>query len=192
MNSRNIKNLRIIRILLNNLEDSLTKYKIAKLSGCSTAWVIEFLGKLELLNLVRGTKILNKDKLVDYYIEKAPKEKFFDFYVKNPIEFLKRVELDYALTTYGAENLTTHILFPSRYDIYIKEKDLEEWKKSILKDGLIGKGNLRLIIAKDETILNEARNIKKIKIVSESQLLIDLKREGGVCIEAYNIIIKNV
>jgi len=190
MVSRNIKNLRIIKILLGNPKGNLTKYKIAKLANCSKPWVIEFLRKLENKELIKKTKILDFDKLVDYYIEIMPKIKYFDFFVQNPIKFLKQTKLDYALTTYGAENYISHHLFPSRYDIYIKEEGLNKWKKIILKNGLFGKGNLRLLIAKDEVIIKEATTIKGIKMVSMPQLLIDLKREGGVCLEVYNILVK--
>ena len=190
MKMRNIKNLRIIKLLLGTPKGDLTKYKIAKLVGSSKPWVIEFLRKLETIKLVKKTKVLNFDKLVDYYIEKMPKLKHFDFFVQDPISFLKKSKLDHALTTYGAENLTAHHLFPSRYDIYIKEKDLNKWKSMIVKKGLFGKGNLRLIIVKDETILKEIKTIKGIKIVSTPQLIIDLKREGGVCLEGYKLLVK--
>lgn len=181
---RNVKNLRIIRILLEN--KGLTKYRIAKLSDCSVPWVIEFLRKLE------KAKVSKPDELIDYAISRLPKLKYSEYYAKDPIKLLKESKLNYALTTYGAENLTTHQLFPSRYDIYIKEEDKELWKKDILNDGLIGKGNVRLIIPKDESVFKESRLIKNINLVSKPQLLIDLKKEGGVCTEAYNLIIKNV
>lgn len=189
MNRRNIKNLRIIKILLSNPKEELTKYRIAKLAKCSKPWVIEFLRKLEKKKLIKKTKILNFDKLVDYCIEIMPKLKYFDFFVQDPIKFLKKSKLEYALTTYGAENFTSRQLFPTRYDIYIKEQDFGKWKALILKNGLIGKGNLRLIIPNDKTILEETQTIKGIKIVSMSQLLIDLKREAGVCMEAYSILV---
>ena len=53
MVSRNIKNLRIIKILLGNPKGNLTKYKIAKLANCSKPWVIEFLRKLENKELIK-------------------------------------------------------------------------------------------------------------------------------------------
>ena len=116
--------------------------------------------------------------------------KYFDFYVQAPIEFRKKSGLEYALTTYGAENFVSRHLFPSRYDIYIKEEDLNMWKSLIIKKGLLGKGNLRVILAKDKSVFKESKEIKGVKSVSISQLLIDLKKEGGVCIEAYNILVK--
>jgi len=189
---RNVKNLRIIRMVLNKPDGTLSKYRIAKDTKTSISWVVEFFGSLEKKKLVKKTKVLDFDKLVDYYIEIMPKLTYFDFYVKDPIALLKQSKLDYALTTYGAENYTSHQLFPSRYDIYIKEADFDTWKAMILKDGLLGKGNLRLILANDPALFKETSIINGIKIITKPQLLIDLKREGGVCLEAYQTLVKNV
>ena len=117
-----------MRVLLTSPEGSLTKYKIAKLANCAKSWVIEFLRKIEEQNLVKKTKVLDFDKLVDLYIEIMPKMKYFDFFVQDPVKFLKQSKLDYALTTYGAENFISRHLFPSRYDIYVKEEDVDKWK----------------------------------------------------------------
>ena len=189
MKRRNIKNLRIIRILLTNPDGTLTKYRIAKQAESSTPWVIEFLRKLEGQKLVRKTKVLDFNKLVDYCIEIMPKIKYSEFFVQEPLKLLNESRLDYALTTYGAENFTSRHLFLSRYDVYIKEEDFDKWKSLIIREGLLGKGNLRLILANDHAIFREAKDIKGIKIVSMPQLLIDLKREGGVCMEAYNMLV---
>ena len=189
MEKRNIKNLRIIRILLSNPDGSLTKYRIAKQAESSTSWVIEFLRKLESQKLARKTKVLDFDRLIDHYIETMPKMKYFEFFVQEPLKLLNESKLDYALTTYGAENFTSRHLFLSRYDVYIKKEDIDKWKSLILKEGLLGKGNLRLIIVNDDMMFKEAKDIKGIKIVSMPQLLIDLKREGGVCMEAYNMLV---
>ena len=190
MDKRNIKNLRIIRILLNTPDGSLTKYKIAKQADCSGPWVIEFLRKLEKNKLVKGTKLLNSDKIIDYYLETMPKLKYYDFYVNNPIELLKKSKLKYAITTYTAENYFTRQLFPTRYDTYIDENDIPKWKRLIMKEGLIGKGNFRLLATYDEKIFDESSEIKGTKIVSMPLLLIDLKREGGVCMESYFLLTK--
>ncbi len=192
MESRNLKSLRIIRVLLKQPDGSLTKYKLAKLARCTKPWVIEFLRKLEQKKLVKRTKVLNIDKLIDYYLEIVPRQKHFDFYVQEPIKLLQRSKLDYALTTYAAENFTSYQLFLTRYDVYINEEDLDKWKALISKNGLIGKGNLRLIITNDKLVFEESQIIRGINIVSLPQLLIDLKKEGGVCIEAYDVLIKNV
>lgn len=188
MQRRNIKNLRIIRVLLSEPKGDLTKYRIAKKAGCSLPWVIEFLRNLESKGIVRNTKVLDIDSLVDHYLKVMPKIKYFDFYTPEPFKLLEDIDLSYALTTYAAENFITRQLFITRYDIYIIESQFENWKKKILKNGLIGKGNLRLIFSYDEDIIKEAKSIKKINLVSKEMLLIDLKREGGVCMESYSLL----
>jgi len=42
-------------------------YKVAKEAGCSFSWVHEFLGKLELMMLVEGTRVRNYEGLVRYW-----------------------------------------------------------------------------------------------------------------------------
>ncbi len=190
MKGRNVKNLRMIRALLGAPDGRLTKYRVAKLAECSTPWVIEFLRKLEAQKLVRGTKVLDADGLIGLYTGTMPEARHFDFFVQEPLKFLKQAKLAYALTTYAAENFVSRHLFPSRYDAYIKSADLDRWKAMAIGKGLIGKGNLRLIVAEDESVLREAKDARGIRIVSMPQLLIDLKAEGGVCVEAYNILVK--
>lgn len=190
VNARNVKNLRIIRVLLGRPNGGLTKYGLAKRAGCSKSWVIEFLKKIEAKNLAAGTRVLDFDGLVDYYIKMAPGNVYFDFFVQDPIRFLKESGLDYALTTYGAENYVGHHLFPSRYDVYVKQGDIDKWKALVVSGGgLFGKGNLRLIMANDEAVFGETINVSGIDVVSMPQLLIDLRREGGVCMEAYNLLV---
>jgi len=55
---------RILRILLNEPDGTLTMYKVAKEAGCSFSWVHEFLGKLEVIMLVEGTRVRNYEGLV--------------------------------------------------------------------------------------------------------------------------------
>jgi len=57
---------------------------------------------------------------------------------------------------------------------------LDRWKSLVIKKGLLGKGNLRVILAKDKAIFKESKDIKGVNAVSIPQLLIDLKKEGGV------------
>ena len=192
MAKRNIKNLRIMRALMAHPQGELTKYRISQIAGCSVPWVIEFLRKLEKEGITKKTKLLNRDKLIAYYVESIPKATYFECYVQNPLQFLKGSSLPYALTTYGAENLTSHHLFPTRYDIYIRKDDSDAWKHLIAKEGLLGKGNLRIIPTHDNAIFSEGRKVKGVQLVSLPQLMIDLKKEGGVAEEAFAMLVKNV
>jgi hypothetical protein len=141
---RGKKRERIIRILLHN--QVLTKYRIAKLAQCSYPWVDEFLKFLEQKKLVKITKVIDKKKLVDYWqsIHKTPKR--VEYMVQQPLKLLKNTKLRYALTTYQADNIVEHFLFPSRTDIYILPEDKEKWHQLLIKKGLYGKGNFRILI----------------------------------------------
>ncbi len=111
--------------------------------------------------------------------------------VKEPLNLLKKMKLDYALTTYQAENLIQRHLFPSRTDIYVKELDIATWHEKMLQNGLYGSGNVRVIVA-DEHIMYGKQKIRGLFVVSKAQLIIDLLSEGGVCAEAAEILIEHV
>jgi DNA-binding MarR family transcriptional regulator len=190
MSRNNIKTRRIILELLHNPDGSLTKYRIAKETKTNISWVIHFLKRLEQKKLVRKTKVLNFDKLIDYYLTLDSRKKFFEFYIPQLLEYLKKAKRDYALTTYSAENLISHHLFPSRTDVYVREENIEAWKKELFKKGLTGKGNLRLIVAHDNYLFKFVQKINNLKVVTIPLLMIDLKREGGVCMQAYEYLVK--
>lgn len=183
-----IKRERILRVLLNNPDGDLTKYRVMKLSRCSKSWTIDYLRNLENLKLVNKTKVLNKEKLLDHWFSIAQKPRHYDFFVQSPKEFLNDTNIDYVLTTYMAENLLNHYLFPSRTDIYIRGGDLLLWKEKICRNGLVGKGNLRVLVH-DEHVFYEKKKIKGMWVASVPQVMIDLRREGGVCLEAYDMMV---
>lgn len=184
---------RILRVLFEAKDESLSKMEISKRAECSRPWVIAFLKELENKRLVKGTRIVNKTTLLNYWVDIANKpKKHRDYMVKEPLELLKKAEMEYALTTYQAENIVQHYLFPSRIDLYIKEKDMDKWHALIMKNGLYGKGNVKLIIADDEQVMYGKRVINSLKIVSIPQLIVDLKNEGGPCVEAAQMLIKRL
>lgn len=186
---RGQKRERILRVLFS--EDNLSKNEISKRTKCSRQWVILFLRELEKEKLVKNTRIINRKKLLRYWlkIHKKPK-KYKEYMIKEPLKLLKKTNLDYALTTYLAENLVQKYLFPTRTDIYIKEKDKEKWHKLMTNNGLYGKGNVRIII--DEDAMQEKRKIKNLCIVSLTQLIIDLFNEGGPAEEAAEMLLRKL
>jgi len=182
---------RIIRILLNEPGGMLTKYRVAKEAECSFSWVHEFLGKLEAMRLVNGTRIRDYEGLLGYWLKVKTKSDKKEYMHKDPLSLLKRTRLQYALTTYQAENLVQHYLFPSRTDLYIMEKDAERWHKLMARGGLVGKGNVRLLLA-DCHVFYGLFEQHGLKIVSLPQLIVDLFDEGGVCVEAAEKLIEKV
>ena len=192
MTIRGVKRERVLRVLLNEPDGSLTKYRIAKLSGCSREWVIELLRKLEAQGLVEKTKVPHPDKLIEYWSQVRLEPEHQDYMIRDPLEFLRKTELKYALTTYQAENLVQHHLFPSRTDIYILEEDQAEWHSLIIAEGgLVGKGNLQLLLA-DEHVFHKASKLQGLTVVSLPQLVVDLLREGGPCVEAAQLLLEKM
>lgn len=187
---RGEKQERILRVLL--ASEELSKREMSKRADCNRAWVIQFLKKLEKLKLVKGMKISNKKKLLLYWssIHRKP-SKYKVYMVKEPLKLLKKSKMEYALTTYQAENLVQKHLFPSRIDVYVKEADLSSWHERMLQNGLYGSGNVRVIVA-DEHVFYGKQKRAGLFTVSTPQLIIDLLSEGGVCAEAAEILMNNV
>ena len=182
---------RIIRILLNEPDGALTMYKVAKKAKCSFSWVHEFLGKLEVMGLVDRTKVRDYAGLIEYWREVKTKPDRKEYMHRNPLGLLERTKLQYALTTYQAENIVQHYLFPSRIDLYVRRKDEEHWHELIAGEGLVGKGNLRLLLA-DDHIFYGSFERAGLKVVSLPQLIVDLFDEGGVCVEAAEKLLEKV
>ena len=183
---RNSKKERIIRILLGN--KTLTRYQIAKKSECTPSWVYMFLKEIN-----KTTN--NKSKLFELWLKIKKKPVYREYLIKEPLKILKDANLDYALTTYFAETLMQSYLFPLRYDIYIKPKDLEKWHELLTKNGFYGQGNFRILIYDDfrflETIIMKFKGIP-LKLVSKPQLIVDLMQEKGPAVESAEMLMKNV
>ena len=187
-----MKRERILRVLLNGPNGGLTKYRIAKLSECSREWVIEFLRKLEVQGLVEQTKVLDPNRLIEYWSQSRLEPEHRDYMLREPLKLLRRTEFRYALTTYQAENLIQHHLFPSRTDLYILEEDQAKWHRLIITEGgLVGKGNLRLLLA-DKHVFYGASNHEGLTVVFLPQLLVDLIAEGGPCVEAAQLLLQKM
>ncbi len=182
---------RIIRTLLVEPNGTLTKYKLAKTAEASFPWTHEFLNKLQAQKLVNGTQVTNYKGLINYWLQVKTKPEKKDYMHKNPLSLIQKTNLPYALTTYQAENLVQHYLFPSRIDIYIKKEDAAKWQEAITAEGLVGKGNLRLLTA-DKHVFHGAFKRQGLTVVSVPQLIVDLLQEGGVCTEAAEKLLNKV
>jgi hypothetical protein len=191
MKSRGTLRERIIRVLLVEPDGSLTKYAIAKKAQCSFPWAHEFLRKLEKLSLISGTKVTNYPALIEYWLQVKTKAEKKEYMHKDPINLLKKAKLHYALTTYQAENLVQRYLFPSRIDFYIERKDAEKWHMLLTAEGIVGKGNVRLLIADDHVFYGSFKR-QNLNVVCIPQLIVDLFEEGGVCTEAAEKLLQKV
>jgi hypothetical protein len=189
--SRGTLRERIIRVLLVQPDGSLTKYGLAKKAQCSFSWAHEFLRKLETKALTNGTKVTNYSGLIQYWAQVKTKTEKKEYMHKDPLSILYKADLPYALTTYQAENLVQHYLFPSRTDLYIERKDVAEWHKLLITEGLVGKGNVRILIADDQVFFGSFKR-QNLNVVCIPQLIVDLFQEGGVCIEAAEKLVQKV
>lgn len=180
---------RILRVLLNNQNEKLTKYKIVKLAKANISWVIEFLRKLEKQGLVDGTMVKDYRGLVTMWksIRKEPDVR--EYMVRDILDLLKKTDMKYALTTYSAENLVQKYLFPSRTDFYILKKDQQSWHKMLSEKGLVGKGNVRMLIT-DEHVFYNSSVRDGLTVVSMPQLIVDLMTEGAVGGEAADMLLE--
>jgi hypothetical protein len=179
---------RALRVLLNNPDGTLTKYRVAKHTESSFSWVHEYLKQLEEKHLVEETRVVDYRRLVDEWVSIRLPPKRTDYSIQEPMKYLNESKLKYAATTYRAESQTQGYLFPSRTDIYIKPAEEEAWTSSLKADGLRGKGNLRLLID-DEHVFYGAKTVNNLCVVSTPQLIVDLLAEGGVCAEAAEMLL---
>ena len=106
-----------------------------------------------------------------------------DYMIKKPLDLLKSAGMEYALTTYAAENLVQQYLFPARTDFYIHSRDLARWHGILSQNGLVGGGNTRVLIG-DAHVFYGSTEYGGLKTVSIPQLIVDLLTEGGPCVEA--------
>jgi DNA-binding Lrp family transcriptional regulator len=181
--TRGVKKERILRVLLNNPDGTLSKYRIAKEVDASEPWVLEYTGKLEDKDLIENTAVLKPRKLYEEWqdVRVAPNQ--LSVSLQQPMDLLQETNLDYALTTYQAENLVQEFLFPSTTDFYIRPMQAEEWTQIIEDKGLLGGGNTRVRVTDDHVFYETERRTSHM-VVSTPQLIVDLLVEGGPCDEA--------
>lgn len=182
---------RILRVIANNPGGNLSRYELAKEAVATYPWVREFLLKLESAGLVKGTRVLDFPALMRFWQSVYIKHRYREYMVKAPLQVLRDSRLSYALTTYQGENLIQSYLFPGRIDVYVKESEWKLWHEVLTKKGLVGRGNLRLLLS-DEHVFYKAFERDGLKVVSLPQLIVDLLVEGGVCTEAAGLLIERV
>lgn len=180
---------RVLRILLNNPSGGLSKYRIAKECEGAYPWVHELLGRFESEGLLEGTRVRDFQGLIARWQKWRVEPGKREYMLRKPLEVLSKADLRYALTTYQAENLVQNYLFPSRIDFYIEPTDLPSWHGLLTKGGLVGKGNTRVLVG-DSQVFYGASEVGDLNIVSIPQLIVDLLTEGGVCVEAAEMLME--
>ncbi|UWG49763.1 hypothetical protein AArcCO_0437 [Halalkaliarchaeum sp. AArc-CO] len=174
---------RIIRVLLNHTGDDLTKYRLAQLSGASEPWTRQYTEKLEEQGLVEGTEVVAPVGLYQAWLDQRIEPNQLEVSLQQPMDLLAETDLQYALTTYQAENLNQGFLFTSTTDFYIAPKEINMWLTVVEENGLLGGGNTRIRVLDDHVFYNQ-QAVDGFSTVSIPQLILDLLAEGGPCEEA--------
>lgn len=182
---------RVARILLNNPEGSLTKYRIAKLSKAGYSSIHRLLKQLEKKKLIEKTKVKDYRGLFEWWQSMQMRAEYRDYLIKDPLALLRSTKLEYGLTTYQAENHVQNYLFASRTDFYINSSDKLKWHKLLTSNGLVGRGNVRMLIGDDHVFYNYFKR-DELSFVSIPQIIVDLLTEGSVCVEAAEMLIEKV
>ena len=195
------KTKKLLALLLDTNYIPKSKYALAKEAGCTPTWVIKFLKRLENKKIVKGLKVKNAKALFELFHKKRPKKQIYKTYSINNasklIESIKSSGMDYAFTTYVAENILQKYLFSHRIDIYVKKENFEAWHEKMNKIGLYGGGNLRVIVSEYGELFNKKQFNDKNKrnepwIVNMPQLISDLFAEGGPAKEAGEMMLKKL
>lgn len=174
---------RIIRVLLNNADGELTEYRLAQLSGASEPWTRQYTDKLEEQGLVESTEVVAPMALYREWLEQRIEPNQLEVSLQQPMDLIAETDLQYALTTYQAENLHQGFLFTSTTDFYIAPKEIDDWLEVVQENGLLGGGNTRIRVLDDHVFYNQ-HAVGGFSTVSIPQLILDLLAEGGPCEEA--------
>lgn len=181
---RGTKNDRIYRILLSHPEGTLTKYKISKLAHAQQTQVSLLLHDLERSHLVSDTRVTNYKGLIRKWSLLHIKFQSQSYMLPDVLDVLKKTKLEYALTTYRAESMVNHYLFPTKTELYIHADDFAFWHNFLVSErALVGGGNMRLRWYDDQVLYNSFF-VNGYRIVSIPQLIVDLLKEGGVAVQA--------
>lgn len=188
--TRGYKKERILRVLLTHIELDISKYRIAKEANVSEPWVREYTTRLEQQGLIDDTTVRKPRALYEEWLETRVKPNQVAVSLQRPMDLLIDTELDYALTTYQAENLVQGFLFPSTTDFYVQPEDTEDWTNIIEEKGLLGGGNTRVRVT-DDHVFYHTETRDDHTVVSTPQLIVDLLDEGGPCEEAADKLIES-
>ena len=174
---------RIMRALLNHTDDDLTKYRLAQLAETSESWTRQYTGKLEQRGLIEGTTVVAPSALYQTWLDQRIEPTQLEVSLQQPMDLLAETDLQYALTTYQAENMQQGFLFASTTDFYIAPEESSDWLAVVEENGLLGGGNTRIRVL-DEHVFYNQKAIDGFSTVSIPQLILDLLAEGGPCTEA--------
>ncbi len=174
---------RLYRLLLSTVLGRVSWYSLAKMAKVSYGWAHKLLSGLEKKGIIQHSQVVEPYRLFKIWSDHRVPIYYREYHVQMPRKTLKPINLKHAFTKYFAEQLVGDYLFPRYFDIYIQRQDYVKWHDLLSNIGYVGKGNVRVLIG-DEHVFWEGRTVEGWPVVSIQQLIVDLLREGGECVEA--------
>lgn len=179
---------RIYRVLLSRRLDDPTWYRVAKEADVAYGWAHRVLKGLEGEGILEGRRVTDPGALFALWAARPDKRVYREYFVREARELIKGADMDFALTGYSAENLIGHYLFPRYHEVYIHEEDAAAWHEFMSSQGLVGRGNVQVILA-DEHVFYEREQVNGWPVASVQQVIVDLYRTGVECAEAADLLV---
>jgi hypothetical protein len=186
---RGYKKERLHRVLLNHPGGELSRYEITKRAKVSKGWAYDYFDQLESKGFLKDSKVTDSEGLYHHWLETRIEPNAVRISFQQPLSQIQEAGLEYALTTYEAEQVHQGFLFSSSTDLYVREDDIPTWLGIIEENGLIGGGNTEFR-ATDEHVFYNAQTVNGVTTVSIPQLIVDLLDEDGPAVEAANRLIE--
>jgi DNA-binding Lrp family transcriptional regulator len=181
---RGFKKERMLRLILNHPNGELQKPALAEMVNASQGWVYSFTDELEEQGYLDGIRVIDCRPLYEEWLNTRVEPNVLPASFQQPMQLLEdNTQLEYALTTYQAENLVQGFLFASTTEFYIKSGQIRDWITFVEEKGLLGGGNTRIRVTDDHVFYNSQKRDSH-PVVSTPQLIVDLLDEGGPCEEA--------
>ncbi|WP_254544650.1 hypothetical protein [Halomarina pelagica] len=186
---RGFKKERLHRVLCTHPTGDLSTYEVAKRADVSQSWGYDYLGQLEAAGLIDNTRVVDPTALYEHWRKTRVPPNDLSVSLQQPRDQLQETGLEYALTTYEAENIHQGFLFVSETALYVKPDDIEQWLTFIEQRGLIGGGNTEFRVT-DEYVFYNTQTIDGVRTVSIPQVIVDLLDEDGPAVEAAHRLIE--
>lgn len=180
---RGFKKERLHRVLLNHPDGELSRYEVTQRADVSKGWAYDYIDQLESKGFVQESIVRDPEGLYQHWLETRIEPNTVRVSFQQPLSQIRGTDLDYALTTYEAEQVHQGFLFSSSTDLYVREDDISTWLEIIEQTGLIGGGNTEFR-ATDEHVFYNAQTVNDVVTVSIPQLIVDLLDEDGPAVEA--------
>jgi hypothetical protein len=186
---RGDKQERMLRILLSKAQPRRTWYSVAKDAESSYGSAHRYLSSLSKRGFIDEAGLRDPKGLFKLWATGKDRRLFREYHVQNPEAVLSNTTMDYVMTGYFAESIVGGHLFPRFREFYVIAKDAKEWDSLLLANGVVGRGNVKVILA-DSHVFYERQEIQGWPVVSIQQLIVDLMRTGTECAEAADLLIR--